>query len=139
MQTLNIETLMRGVLTGAPKRPRREKRHTPQCTHRSMCIPPLTLLVRSKYMTLTYVNMIGNDSHHFLFCLFSSPLSSLFALFQCSLYTDKPPSQEFPAAAYGPQDFHCEQPLNSWTDPVQLNAGWLSGLVDLNTEREYGG
>ncbi len=25
---------------------------------------------------------------------------------------------------------------NSWNDPLQLNAGWLSGLVDLNTEKE---
>lgn len=51
-------------------------------------------------------------------------------------YSGKPPSQEFPAAHYGPTDFHCERPLNSWNDPLQLNAGWLSGLVDLNTEKE---
>jgi len=50
--------------------------------------------------------------------------------------TDLPPSQEFPAAAYGPLDFHCERPLNSWTDPLDLNAGWLTGLTDLNTERD---
>ena len=34
-------------------------------------------------------------------------------------------------------DFHCERSLNSWTDPFQLNNGWLSGLSDLNTETEY--
>jgi len=50
--------------------------------------------------------------------------------------TNKPPSQEFPAVPYGPTDFHCESALNSWTDPVNLNAGWLSGLTDLNTEKE---
>lgn len=50
-------------------------------------------------------------------------------------YTNKPPSQEFPAAHLGPTDFHCERPLNSWTDPLDLNAGWLSGLVDINTEK----
>ena len=44
------------------------------------------------------------------------------------------PSQEFPAVPYGPTDFHCERALNSWTDPLDLNAGWLTGLVDLNTE-----
>jgi alpha-amylase len=44
--------------------------------------------------------------------------------------------QEFPAVPYGPLDFHCERSLNSWTDPVALNAGWLVGLTDLNTERE---
>lgn len=50
-------------------------------------------------------------------------------------YTGKPPSQEYPAAHLGPTDFHCERPLNSWTDPLQLN-GWLSGLVDINTEKD---
>eukprot|EP00927_Polykrikos_kofoidii_P070125 TRINITY_DN659_c0_g1_i7.p1 TRINITY_DN659_c0_g1~~TRINITY_DN659_c0_g1_i7.p1 ORF type:complete len:699 (+),score=104.29 TRINITY_DN659_c0_g1_i7:71-2167(+) len=44
--------------------------------------------------------------------------------------------QEFPAVPYGPLDFHCERSLNSWTDPLDLNAGWLTGLTDLNTERE---
>lgn len=51
-------------------------------------------------------------------------------------YTGKPPSQEFPAAHLGPTDFHCERSLNAWTDPLQLNAGWLSGLTDVNTEKE---
>ena len=37
---------------------------------------------------------------------------------------------------YGPTDFHCERALNSWTDPLDLNAGWLTGLVDLNTEKD---
>jgi len=45
-------------------------------------------------------------------------------------------SQEFPGVPYGPTDFHCERVLNSWTDPLDLNAGWLEGLVDLNTEKE---
>lgn len=51
-------------------------------------------------------------------------------------YTGQPPSQEFPAAHLGPTDFHCERALNSWTDPLDLNAGWLQGLVDINTEKE---
>lgn len=51
-------------------------------------------------------------------------------------YTGKPPSQEFPAAHLGPTDFHCERALNSWTDPLTLNAGWLSGLTDINTEKD---
>ena len=37
---------------------------------------------------------------------------------------------------YGPTDFHCERALNSWTDPLDLNAGWLTGLTDLNTEKD---
>lgn len=47
------------------------------------------------------------------------------------------PMQEFPAVPYGPEDFHCERALNSWDDPLDLNAGWLTGLVDLNTERDH--
>jgi alpha-amylase len=51
-------------------------------------------------------------------------------------HTGQAPMQEFPAVPYGPLDFHCERTLSSWTDPVSLNAGWLVGLTDLNTERE---
>jgi len=51
-------------------------------------------------------------------------------------HTGNPPSQEFPAVPYAPLDFHCERALNSWTDPLDLNAGWLTGLTDLNTERD---
>lgn len=51
-------------------------------------------------------------------------------------HTGQAPSQEFPGVPYGPQDFHCERSLNSWTDPLTLNAGWLDGLTDLNTGRE---
>jgi len=51
-------------------------------------------------------------------------------------HSGQPPSQEFPAVPYGPTDFHCERPLNSWNDPLDLNAGWLTGLTDLNTERD---
>ena len=66
-----------------------------------------------------------------------SPMYTQDYVYSSSNVTGKPPSQEFPAAAYGPLDFHCEQPLSSWSDPENLNAGWLSGLVDLNTERDY--
>ena len=34
-------------------------------------------------------------------------------------------------------DFHCERSLNSWTDPLILNAGWLVGLSDLASESPY--
>ena len=52
-------------------------------------------------------------------------------------YTGKKPVLEFPAVPYGPSDFHCERSLNSWSDGNILNAGWLSGLTDLNIEKEY--
>jgi len=47
------------------------------------------------------------------------------------------PGLEFPGSTYIPTDFHCERSLNSWTDPFQLNNGWLSGLADLDTETDY--
>ncbi|CAF1599094.1 unnamed protein product, partial [Didymodactylos carnosus] len=50
--------------------------------------------------------------------------------------TGKAPSQEFPGAALGPEDFHCDRPLNSWADLPILNNGWLVGLTDLDTSRE---
>jgi len=47
------------------------------------------------------------------------------------------PGLEYPHAAYIATDFHCERSLSSWTDPFQLNNGWLSGLADLDTESDY--
>ena len=66
----------------------------------------------------------------------ASPAYTQSYVYEVSNVTGLPPSQEFPAVPWGPQDFHCERVLNSWTDPLDLNAGWLEGLVDLNTERE---
>ncbi|KAH3746185.1 alpha amylase domain protein [Pelomyxa schiedti] len=66
-----------------------------------------------------------------------SPFYSQGYSYTYNTHTDQNPLQEFPAVPYGPLDFHCERPLNSWTDPLELNAGWLDGLVDLNTEHEY--
>lgn len=34
-------------------------------------------------------------------------------------------------------DFHCERSLSSYTSGFVLSNGWLSGLADLNTGREY--
>jgi len=66
-----------------------------------------------------------------------SPMYTQDYVYSESDVTGLPPLQEFPAAAYGPTDFHCERVLNSWTDPLDLNAGWLTGLTDLNTEKDY--
>lgn len=65
-----------------------------------------------------------------------SPFYTQNYVYSTGNHTGQPPSQEFPAVPYGPQDFHCERTLNAWTDPLDLNAGWLTGLTDLNTERE---
>lgn len=51
--------------------------------------------------------------------------------------TGKRPANEFPSVPYSTMDFHCERGLSSWNDPFQLNYGWLVGLTDLNTEKEY--
>ena len=54
---------------------------------------------------------------------------------ECNQTHDKP-GLEFPSVPYGPLDFHCSRPLNSWTDGFILNNGWLSGLTDLDTESD---
>jgi len=40
---------------------------------------------------------------------------------------------EFPAVPFSPSDFHCERSLNAYTDGLIMSAGWLEGLLDLNT------
>eukprot|EP00042_Codosiga_hollandica_P037252 m.291163 g.291163 ORF g.291163 m.291163 type:complete len:859 (+) comp55093_c0_seq1:63-2639(+) len=65
----------------------------------------------------------------------TSPFYTQGYVYQPNWNTGLPPQQEFPSVPWGPVDFHCERALNSWTDPLDLNAGWLTGLVDLNTER----
>lgn len=67
----------------------------------------------------------------------SSPYYTHCYQFKNVSYTDNRPGNEFPAVPYGPLHFHCERGLNSWTDPFQLNAGWLVGLADLNSEDDY--
>ena len=54
-----------------------------------------------------------------------------------NVYTGIRPGLEFPSVPYFATDFHCERSLNSWTDGNILNYGWLTGLTDLNTEKEY--
>jgi alpha-amylase len=58
-------------------------------------------------------------------------------MYENSNNTGLRPALEFPGAGYIATDFHCERSLNSWTDPFQLNNGWLSGLSDLDTESDY--
>jgi len=67
----------------------------------------------------------------------ASPMYTQGYVYSCNKRTGLEASLEFPSAAYGPTDFHCERVLNSWTDPLALNAGWLTGLTDLNTERQF--
>ena len=57
--------------------------------------------------------------------------------FENNKYTGLRPGLEFPAVPYFNSDFHCERSLNSWSDGNILNTGWLSGLTDLNTGKDY--
>ena len=52
-------------------------------------------------------------------------------------YSGEKPGMEFPAVPYFFSDFHCDRACNAWTNPFILSNGWLSGLVDLNTEKDY--
>ncbi|KAJ7801966.1 glycoside hydrolase superfamily [Mycena olivaceomarginata] len=66
-----------------------------------------------------------------------SPYYTHTSTYQYSQQTGLKPGLEFPAVPYGPTDFHCDRVLNAFTDPFQLNYGWLVGLADLNTEHTY--
>lgn len=44
---------------------------------------------------------------------------------------------EYPAVPYSIMDFHCEKACNSWACPMNLNTGWLVGLADLDTSKDY--
>lgn len=52
-------------------------------------------------------------------------------------YTGLRPALEYPAVPYGPSDFHCERVLGDWGSGFSLNYGWLVGLTDLNTGKDY--
>ncbi|KAF7362568.1 Alpha-amylase [Mycena venus] len=66
-----------------------------------------------------------------------SPYYTHTSTYQYNQQTGLKPGLEFPAVPYGPTDFHCDRVLNAFTDPFQLNYGWLVGLADLNTEHTY--
>ncbi|KAJ7645175.1 glycoside hydrolase superfamily [Mycena polygramma] len=66
-----------------------------------------------------------------------SPYYTHTSTYQFNNQTGLKPGLEFPAVPYGPTDFHCDRVLSAFTDPFQLNYGWLVGLADLNTEHIY--
>jgi alpha-amylase len=57
--------------------------------------------------------------------------------YENNTYTGLEPGLEYPAVPYFPSDFHCKSTITNWADPDELNGGWLNGLADLNTEKEY--
>lgn len=56
--------------------------------------------------------------------------------YQYNINTGEAPSNEFPGAGIGPEDFHCERSLGSWSDLFILNNGWLVGLTDIDTSKD---
>ena len=65
-----------------------------------------------------------------------SPFFTHAFTFETNLNTGIDPSNEFPGAAIGTDDFHCDRALNAWTDLFILNNGWLVGLTDLDTSKD---
>jgi alpha-amylase len=65
-----------------------------------------------------------------------SPFYTHAFTYEYNINTAKSPSNEFPAAAIGPEDFHCDRPADSWGDLFILNNGWLVGLTDIDTSRD---
>jgi alpha-amylase len=65
-----------------------------------------------------------------------SPFYTHAFTYQYNPNTGKAPSNEFPGAAIGPEDFHCDRSLGSWTDLFIMNNGWLVGLTDLDTSKD---
>ena len=58
-------------------------------------------------------------------------------LYENNLFTSERRGMELPAVPNIPSDFHCERVLSSWQEPEALNYGWLTGLTELNTQKEY--
>ena len=52
-------------------------------------------------------------------------------------YKEKQRVIEFPAVPYSTGDFHCDKAVNAWDNGHVMATGWLSGLVDLDTSKEY--
>jgi Alpha amylase, catalytic domain len=64
-----------------------------------------------------------------------SPFFSHSFTYQYNPFTTQRPALEFPAVPYGPTDFHCQREVTG--DPFGWGNGWLVGLSDLNTGKDY--
>ena len=66
-----------------------------------------------------------------------SPMFQTSFQYQPNYYTGKLPGTEYPAVPYFPSDFHCAKQISDWDIPKELVYGYMVGLQDLNTEKEY--
>lgn len=60
-----------------------------------------------------------------------SPFYTFSNTFATNPFTNARPGMEYPGVPWKPTDFHCDRVLNAYNDPLQLDAGWLVGLVFL--------
>ena len=65
-----------------------------------------------------------------------SPFWTVGYRYENNPYTGLEPGLEYPAVPYFPSDFHCKWDITTWDDAEELNMGWISGLADLNTDKE---
>ena len=66
-----------------------------------------------------------------------SPFWTVTNRYENNTYTGKRPVVEYPSIPYFPSDFHCRTDTKDWFNIDELVNGWLSGMADVNTEKEY--
>jgi len=66
-----------------------------------------------------------------------SPYWTISDRFENNSYTGKRPVLEYPSVPYFPSDFHCKKDIRDWYEIDDLVNGWLAGMADLNTEKDY--
>jgi len=66
-----------------------------------------------------------------------SPYWTVSDRYENNSYTGKRPVLEYPSVPYFPSDFHCKLDIKDWDDIDQLTNGWLSGMADVNIEKDY--
>ena len=66
-----------------------------------------------------------------------SPFWTITHRYENNKYTGKRPVLEYPSIPYFPSDFHCKKEIKNWNNIDELVNGWLSGMADVNTEKEY--
>ena len=99
-------------------------------------------------ITINHMTGLGNDcydNHTLSDCSHygakegtaGSPFWTFFNIIENNPYTNQKFQNEYPGVPFFPSDFHCFELINDWDDPISLSNGYLSGLVDVNTEKEY--
>ena len=99
-------------------------------------------------IVINHMTGIGNDcydNHTLADCTHfgakqgtaGSPFWTIGFIIENNPYTNQKFQDEYPSVPYFPSDFHCGSEIREWDNPIHLTNGHLSGLVDVNTEKEY--